>query len=133
VESSDSTTVGADRADRVAAGYVALMGPEDFQVGMGLAGLDEHQIRRWQSWYRWTTLAMLAATFLTITATAEHARGPAPDGQIPLTRNEIGHLLATLIIQPGHDTCRRLRWSAWRRRPQHRARTSHYQRPARQI
>ena len=74
---------------------------------MGLAGLDEHQIRRWQSWYRWTTLAMLAATFLTITATAEHARGPAPDGQIPLTRNEIGHLLATLIIQPGHDTCRR--------------------------
>ena len=52
------------------------------------------------SWYRWTTLAMLAAAFLTITAAAEHARHPAPDGQIPLTRNEIARLLATLIIQP---------------------------------
>ena len=70
---------------------------EDFQAAKGLAGLDEHQVRRWDSWYRWTTLAMLAAAFLTITAAAERARSPAPDGQIPLTRNEIGHLLTTLI------------------------------------
>jgi SRSO17 transposase len=33
---------------------------ENFQAGMGLTGLDEHQVRRWGSWYRWTTLAMLA-------------------------------------------------------------------------
>jgi SRSO17 transposase len=33
---------------------------ENFQAGKGLAGLDEHQVRRWDSWYRWTTLAMLA-------------------------------------------------------------------------
>ena len=105
---------------------------EDFQAAKGLAGLDEHQVRRWNSWYRWTTLAMLAAAFLTITAAAEHARSPAPGGQIPLTRNEIGRLLATLIIRPAPGTWHRLRWSAWRRRHQHRARTSHYQRQARQ-
>ena len=39
---------------------------ENFQASKGLAGLDEHQVRRWISWYRWVTLAMLAAAFLTI-------------------------------------------------------------------
>ena len=62
---------------------------ENFQAGKGLAGLDEHQVRRWGSWYRWTTLAMLALAFLTIAAATEHTRHPAPAGQIPLTRNEI--------------------------------------------
>jgi SRSO17 transposase len=33
---------------------------ERFQTGKGLVGLDQHQVRRWRSWYRWTTLAMLA-------------------------------------------------------------------------
>jgi SRSO17 transposase len=105
---------------------------EDFQAGKGLAGLDEHQVRRWNSWHRWVTLAMLAAAFLTITAAAEHASGPPPDGQIPLTRNEISHLFATLIIWPLRDLWHRLRWSDWRRRHQHRARTCHYQRQARE-
>ena len=48
---------------------------ENFQAGKGLTGLDEHQVRRWTSWYRWVTLAMLASAFLTIAA-AEHARPP---------------------------------------------------------
>ena len=104
---------------------------ENFQAGKGLTGLDEHQVRRWGSWYRWTTLAMLALAFLTIAAATEHAR-PPPAGQIPLTRNEIAALFSTLIIEPGEDTRHRLRWSAWRRRRQHRARTCHYQRQARQ-
>jgi hypothetical protein len=34
----------------------------------------------WQSWYRWTTLAMLAAAFLTITAAAERAGSAGPPG-----------------------------------------------------
>jgi hypothetical protein len=106
---------------------------EDFQATKGLTGLDEHQVRRWDSWYRWTTLAMLAAAFLTITAATERARGPAPDGQIPLTRNKISHLLATLIIQPAPGTRHRLRWSAWRRSHQHRSQKGHYQRQARQL
>jgi SRSO17 transposase len=33
---------------------------EAFQAGKGLCGLDQHQVRRWRSWYRWVTLAMLA-------------------------------------------------------------------------
>ncbi len=28
---------------------------EDFQASNGLAALDEHQVRRWTSWYRWVT------------------------------------------------------------------------------
>ena len=39
---------------------------ENFQAGKGLTGLDEHQVRRWNSWYRWVTLAMLGAAVLTI-------------------------------------------------------------------
>jgi SRSO17 transposase len=104
---------------------------ENFQAGKGLTGLDEHQVRRWDSWYRWTTLAMLALAFLTIVAATEHT-SPPPEDQIPLTRNEIAALLSTLIIEPAHDTRHRLRWSACRRRRQHRAKTCHYQRQARQ-
>jgi hypothetical protein len=71
---------------------------------------------------------MLATAFRTIAAATEHARSPAPAGQIPLTRNEIAALFATLVIRPGQDAWHRLRWSSWRRRHQHRAKTSHYQR-----
>ena len=99
---------------------------ENFQAAKGLAGLDEHQARRWTSWYRWVTLAMLAAAVLTIAA-ADAARNPPPDGQIPLTRNEIAHLITT-VTSPGRDTAHQNRWSRWRRRHQHRARTCHYQR-----
>jgi hypothetical protein len=31
---------------------------ENFLASKGLTGLDEHQARRWTSWYRWATLAM---------------------------------------------------------------------------
>jgi len=104
---------------------------ENFQAGKGLTGLDEHQVRRWDSWYRWTTLAMLALAFLSIVAAIEHA-SPPPDDQIPLTRNEIAALFSTLIIEPARDTRHRLQWSTCRRRRQHRAKTCHYQRQARQ-
>jgi SRSO17 transposase len=51
---------------------------ENFQASKGLAGLDEHQVRTWTSWYRWVTLAMLALAFLTIAAVTEHAQPPPP-------------------------------------------------------
>ena len=105
---------------------------ENFQAGKGLAGLDEHQVRRWASWYRWTTLAMLALAFLSIAAVTEHACHPPPADQIPLTRNEIATLFSTLIIEPPREARHRLRWSSWRRRRQQRAKTCHYQRQARQ-
>jgi SRSO17 transposase len=50
----------------------------------------------------------------------------SPAGLIPLTRNEIAHLAAALIIQPAPDTGHRLRWSLWRRHHQHTAQTRHY-------
>ena len=48
---------------------------ESFQAGKGLAGLDEHQVRRWTSWQRWTLLAMLAHALLAVIA-ATRARRP---------------------------------------------------------
>jgi hypothetical protein len=92
-----------------------------FQAGKGLAALDQHQVRRWVSWYRWVTLAMLALAFLTVAALAEYAQ-PPPAGMIPLTRNEIARLAAAVIIEPGRDTRSRLYWSDWLRRHQHTAR-----------
>jgi hypothetical protein len=73
---------------------------------------------------------MLASAFLTITAAAEHARTPDPAGQVPLTRNEIAHLFASLTVLRALDTNHRMRWSRWRRRHQQRAREYHYQRQA---
>jgi len=101
---------------------------EDFQASKGLAALDEHQVRRWASWYRWVTLAMLALAFLTIVALAERAQ-PPPPGMIPLTRNEIARLLPAPPARPA-GTRNRLSWSAWRRRHQHTASACHYRRQA---
>jgi SRSO17 transposase len=105
---------------------------EAFQASKGLCGLDEHQVRRWRSWYRWVTLAMLAYAFLAVAAVTEHARHPPPLGLIPLTCNEIQHLFATLVTVPVADPGHRLRWSWWRRRQQARARACHYRRQAAQ-
>lgn len=103
---------------------------ETFQAGKGLAGLDEHQLRRFTSWSRWVTLAMLAHAFLAVVRADEHTRHPAPDGLILLTCNEIQRLFTMLVAQPVHDVAHRLRWSAWRRRHQARAQASHYRRQA---
>jgi SRSO17 transposase len=98
---------------------------ESFQSGKELTALDEHQVRRWTSWHRWTVLAMLAHAFLSVMTTTTP---PDPDnGLIPLTRNEIRRLLTAANATISHAT-HTLRWSTWRRRHQHRARTSHYQR-----
>lgn len=102
---------------------------ETFRAGKGLAGLDEHQVRRFTSWSRWVTLAMLAHAFLAVVRADEHARHPASDGLIPLTCNEIQRLF-TAIVRPMCAVTHRLGWSAWRRRHQARARASHYRRQA---
>ena len=99
-----------------------------FLASKGLAGLEQHQVPRWVPWHRWTVLAMLAYAFLAVLAAIERARQPAPEGLVPLTCNEIHHLFTGLIVQPICDLWYRLRWSTWRRRRQHRAKTSHYRR-----
>lgn len=86
---------------------------EFFQSGKGLAALDEHQVRRYTSWSRWVTLAMLAHAFLAVVRADEHDRKPIPQGLIPLTCNEIQHLFITLVIRPTHDAAHRLSWSDW--------------------
>lgn len=109
---------------------------EMFQSSKGLAGLDDHQVRRWDSWYRWVTLALRAHALLAVTMTLERREqtpaddGTSPSGLIPLTCNEIQRLFIALIVQPARDTVHRLRWSTWRRRHQARARHSHYRRQA---
>jgi SRSO17 transposase len=72
---------------------------EFFQSGKGLAALDEHQVRRYSSWSRWVTLAMLAHAFLAVVRASEHHRHPSPDGLMPLTCNEIQRLFITPVIQ----------------------------------
>ncbi|MFF3339683.1 IS701 family transposase [Streptomyces flavidovirens] len=103
---------------------------ETFQSEKGLAGLDEHQVRRFMSWTRWATLAMLAHAFLAVVRADEHARHPGPTDLIPLTCNEIQRLFITLVVQPVHHTAHRLGWSDWRRRHQARAQFGHYRRQA---
>ncbi|MFF8020737.1 IS701 family transposase [Streptomyces sp. NPDC007896] len=101
---------------------------ETFQSAKGLTGLDEHQVRRWTSWHRWTTLAMLAHAFLVVTAAIEGITTAAPPGLAPLTCGEIQRLFAAFVAQRARGLAHRLSWSHWRRRHQARARTSHHQR-----
>jgi SRSO17 transposase len=101
---------------------------ESFQAAKGLAGLDEHQVRCWTSWRRWTLLAMLAHALLAVIAAREHTERPAPAGFIALTCNEIRRLFTIYVIEPSRTLACPQAWSAWRRRHQHHARTSHYQR-----
>ena len=101
---------------------------EAFQQAKSLAGLDEHQVRRYVSWTRWVTLAMLAQAFLAVVRAGEHPPADGSDELVPLSCNEIQRLFMTLIAHRVHDSNHRLCWSAWRRRHQARARTAHYRR-----
>ena len=102
---------------------------EGFQAAKGQVGLDQHQVRRWNSWHRFTTLALAALAILAICAadTSETNDHDQPD-LIPLTVNEIRRLINTLLIQPAHTLAHRLHWSTWRRRHQAQARRAHYTR-----
>ena len=101
---------------------------ESFQAGKGLAGLDEHQLRRWTSWRRWTLLAMAAHALLAVIAAHEHTDRPAPAGLVALTCNEIRRLFTIFVIEPARALTCPHAWSHWRRCHQHRARASHYRR-----
>ena len=101
---------------------------ESFQAAKTLTGLDQHQVRRWTSWHRWTTLAMLAHAFLAVATAVERHQVPAPQGLIDLTVNEFRRLFDALLLQVRHPLTRLLAWSRWRRRHQHRARECHYRR-----
>ncbi len=101
---------------------------ESFQAAKGLTGLDQHQVRRWGSWHRWTTLAMLAHAFLAVTTAAERAAHPSPRGLIAVTVNEFRRLFNAILATTHHSLTTVLAWSLWRRRHQARARECHYKR-----
>jgi SRSO17 transposase len=51
---------------------------EAFQTSKGRVGLDQHQVRRYDAWYRHVTLVLVAQAFLVVTrttATGERAKG----------------------------------------------------------
>jgi SRSO17 transposase len=96
-----------------------------FQNAKGAVGLDQHQVRRWDSWHRYTTLVMLAAAILTAIAANERRRA-AESGLIALTVTEIRRLFAKLATTVTRPASFHLAWSRWRRRHQARARASHY-------
>jgi SRSO17 transposase len=99
---------------------------ENFQAAKGLVGLDQHQVRRWTSWHRWTTLAMLAHAFLAVATAIERDTTTTPAGLIEITVNEFRRLFNALLLAGRHSLTTLLAWSTWRRRHQHRARACHY-------
>ncbi|MEV4187419.1 IS701 family transposase [Streptosporangium canum] len=103
---------------------------ESFQTGKGLTGLDEHQVRTWTSWYRWTTLVLFAHAFLAVVAARERSDHNAEPSLVPMTLAEVQRLFTRLISVPIRSIAFVLHWSRWRRRHQARARASHY---ARQV
>jgi len=101
---------------------------KSFQCAKTLTGSDQHQVRRWTSWHRWTTLAMLAHAFLTVATAAEHDETPTPTGLIALTVHEFRRLFDALLLTPRPSLDKLLAWSIWRRRHQARARDCDYKR-----
>jgi SRSO17 transposase len=106
---------------------------DGFAAGQELAALDEHQVRTWTSWHRWTILALLACAFLSILAATQPDHGHQEhDLLIPLTRHEIRRLFTGLRQQLPAPALQ-LHWSRWRRRHQATARACHYRRRARTL
>ncbi|MGS2619778.1 IS701 family transposase [Micromonospora sp. LZ34] len=80
---------------------------ESFQAAKSQVGLDQHQVRRWDSWHRFTTLALAALAVLAICAADSARHDPADTGLIKLTVNEIRRLINACIIRPISDLTHR--------------------------
>ena len=111
---------------------------ESFELGKDCFGLDQCQARLYTAILRHTVLVMAALAVCAVTAALLRDRTdtqapspvrpdqapPADPGMIPLTVPQIKHLLAALAARPrppGHV----IRWDAWTRRHQARARWFH--------
>ncbi len=81
---------------------------ESFEAAKGEVGLDHYEVRRWDSWYRHVTLALLAHAFLTVTRAAAEERPaggrapttPRPD---PLDGARGAPLALAFDLAPGAD------------------------------
>ncbi|MGK2316364.1 IS701 family transposase [Gordonia rhizosphera] len=102
---------------------------ECFQSSKGLTGLDQHQVRTWTSWHRWTILVMLAHAFLAVVTAAQRTREHPNPALIRLSVNEFRRLFIALVLTPLHAIGHRLLdWSVWRRKHQRRAQLCHQKR-----
>ncbi len=100
---------------------------ECFQAGKNEAGLDHYQVRLYNPWYRYVTLAMLALAWLAVTRAAL-----ADDTEtLATSANEIRQMF-TALCGPSHGEQHARHWSRWRHRHQERARHYHYQRQRQQ-
>lgn len=116
---------------------------ECFETGKGKVGLDQYEVRKWEGWYRFITLALLAHAYLAVlraqVATTEKG-GPA--SLSPASLSLVGaptgpELIATyptgssaappgLGVATGPPEDRALAWSWWRQHHQATARRCHY-------
>jgi SRSO17 transposase len=112
---------------------------EDFEFGKDCFGLDQSQVRLYSAIARHTVLVMAALAICAVTAALLRDRTdtqappptrpgqqPPPDpGMIPLTIPQIKHLLAATATRP-HPPGHIIRWDAWTRTHQARARWFHH-------
>jgi SRSO17 transposase len=102
---------------------------EDHQLSKQVAGLDAGQVIRWKSWHRRPAACLLAYLYLAVAVALQRQQEASSDpdaGLIPVTVPELLRLLRDIVIPPPRrDRAHRLRWSAWRRHHQHRARQAH--------
>ncbi|WP_194294371.1 IS701 family transposase [Streptomyces sp. RB17] len=105
---------------------------DDFQDAKETCHLDKGQVTCWNSWHRWSVIALVAYAFLAVTAALERAtqtdrNDPAEADLVPLSSHELLRLLRALILpRARRDPEHLLWWSTWRRRHQHRARLCHH-------
>ncbi|MBY0442443.1 MAG: hypothetical protein K2Q25_09970 [Mycobacteriaceae bacterium] len=70
--------------------------------------------RRWHSWHRWTSLAMLAHAFLPVATAVERHTTPTPAGLTTLTVNEFRRPFDALPLTSTRTITRPVAWSRWR-------------------
>lgn len=75
---------------------------ECFQTGKGQVGLDNYQVRLYHAWYRHMSLAMLAQTFLAVTAHQHHNKKGALQPARPARTRPPSPATST-PISPGRD------------------------------
>lgn len=111
-----------------------------FESAKNEVGLDQYEVRKWQSWYYYITLAMFAHAFLTIMCAQENdfcakkgdtvVQHDEIQGKtrnlIPLTVPEVRHLLYELVLRSSFGDNYIIKWSYWRRKHQSLSKSCHY-------
>jgi SRSO17 transposase len=59
--------------------YRRLLLEDCFEQAKGEVGLDEYEVRKWESWYRHVTLSLLAHAYLTVLRSNSAIRDEAAD------------------------------------------------------